>query len=94
MGFFLKSIDVWSIVETGWTPPMTPIAEWIVPQKQTHVVNDKAMNVICQALSPLEVSRISHCETTKEVWEVLETINGGTQLVKSAKLQMLVSQFE
>jgi hypothetical protein len=52
------------------------------------------MNVICQALSPLEVSRISHCETTKEVWEVLETINGGTQLVKSAKLQMLVSQFE
>jgi hypothetical protein len=56
MTFFLKSIDIWHSVETGWTTPETTIAEWIVPQKQTRVVNDKAMNVICQALSPLEFS--------------------------------------
>jgi hypothetical protein len=94
--FKKKSIDVWHIVETGWTPPETAIAEWTIPQKKkkTRVVNEKAMNSICQALSPSEFSRISHCETAKEAWEVLETIYEGTQLVKTAKLQMLVAQFE
>jgi hypothetical protein len=56
MRYFLKSIYVWSIVETGWTPPVTPIAEWIIPQRHSHFVNDKAMNTICQTLSPLEFS--------------------------------------
>jgi hypothetical protein len=40
-----------------------PIAEWTVPQKQTRVVNNKAMNAICQVLSLSEFSRISHYET-------------------------------
>jgi len=77
MRFFLKSINIWHIIETGWNPPTTTIAEWTIPQKQTCVVNDKAMNAICQALSPSKFSRISHCETTKEAWEILETSNVG-----------------
>jgi hypothetical protein len=73
MRFFLKSIDVWHIVEFGWTTSNIAIAEWSVLQKQTHVVNDKAMNAICLALSPTKFLRISHCETAQEVWEILET---------------------
>jgi hypothetical protein len=65
--FFLKkSIDSWQIVETGWTPLETTIAELNIPQTHDRVVNDKAMNAICQAFSPSEFSRISHCETAKE----------------------------
>jgi hypothetical protein len=30
MHFFLKSIDIWQILETGWSPPSTATAEWIV----------------------------------------------------------------
>jgi hypothetical protein len=52
------------------------------------------MNAICSALSPSEFSRISNCETAKEEWDILETTYEGTKLVKSAKLQMLVSEFE
>jgi hypothetical protein len=74
MRIFLKSIDVWSIVETGWIPPVTPIAEWTIPQRHSRVVNDKAINAICQALSPSDFSLISHCETAKEVCEIIETI--------------------
>jgi hypothetical protein len=32
--FFLKSIDCWSIVETGWTKPEDTTLE-LVPQKNT-----------------------------------------------------------
>jgi len=30
MRFFLKAINVWHIVESGWNTPDTTIAEWIV----------------------------------------------------------------
>jgi hypothetical protein len=33
-------------------------------------------------------------ETAQEAWEILKTTYEGTKLVKTAKLQMLVSQFE
>jgi hypothetical protein len=58
MRFFLKSIDCWSIVETGWTKPEDATLE-LVPQKN---------------------ARLSTYE--------------GTKLVKSAKLQLLISRFE
>jgi hypothetical protein len=63
MRFFLKSIDVWSIVESRWTPPDTTIAKWTVLQKQTRVANDRVMNDVCLELSPTEFSRISQCKT-------------------------------
>jgi hypothetical protein len=50
--FFLKSMDIWYIVEFGWTPPETAIAECTVLQKQTRVVNDRVMNALCLAISP------------------------------------------
>jgi len=65
MRFFLKFIDVWHIVESGWTPPETPITEWTTPQTQSRIANDKAINAICQALSPFEFSQISHCEIAR-----------------------------
>jgi hypothetical protein len=91
MRFFLKSIDVWQIVESGWTPPEAPTAEWTIIQTHSRISNDKALNAIYQALSPSEFSRISHCEIAREAWEILETMFEGTKIVQFAKLQMLFS---
>jgi hypothetical protein len=92
MRFFLKSIDCWSIVETGWTK-LEDAALELVPQKNARLSNDKALHALCQALSPSEFAKISNCESAKEAWKILETYEG-TKLVKSAKLQMLISKFE
>jgi hypothetical protein len=81
MRFFLKSIDYWSIVETGWTKP-------------EDTTLDKALHALCQALSLFEFAKISNCELAKEAWQILETTYKGTKLFKSAKLQMLISRFE
>jgi hypothetical protein len=91
--FFLKSIDCWSIVETGWTKPADTTLE-AVPQKNAWLSNDKALHALCQAFSPSEFAKISNCESAKEAWKILETTYEGTTLVKSAKLQMLISKFE
>jgi hypothetical protein len=93
MLFFLKSIDCWSIVETGWTKPEDATLE-LVPQKAARLSNDKALHALCQALSPFEFAKISNCESAQEAWQILEITYEGTKLVKSAKLQMLISKFE
>jgi hypothetical protein len=57
MQFFLKSIDCWSIVETGWTKPADATLE-LVPQKNTRLSNDKALYALCQAFSQTEFAKI------------------------------------
>jgi hypothetical protein len=93
MRFFLKSIDCWKIVETGWTKPEETNLE-LVSKKNARLANNKALHALCQALSPSEFTRISNCETAREAWKILETTYEGTKLVKSTKLQMLISRFE
>jgi hypothetical protein len=92
-GFFLKSIDCWNIVETGWTKPSNATPE-LVNEKNKRLFNDKALHTLCQALSPSEFARISNSETAQEAWHILETTYECTKLVKYAKLQMLISRFE
>jgi hypothetical protein len=93
MRFFLKSIDVWKIVETNWIKP-EETDEITVVQTSARLSNDKALHALCQALSPSEFTRISNCEIAKDALQILETTYEGTKLVKSAKLQMLISKFE
>jgi hypothetical protein len=94
MRFFFKSIDCWGIVKTGWTKPEDATPE-LVPQKNARLSNDKALYAaLCQTLSPSEFAKISYCESAQEAWKILETTYEGTKLVKSAKLQMLISRFE
>jgi len=94
MCFFLKSIDVWQIVETGWTKPEATTAELSIVQNSARLSNEKALYALCQALSTSEFARISNCESAQEAWQILETTYEGTKLVKSVKLQMLISKFE
>jgi len=93
MRFFLKSIDVWKIVETGLIK-LEETDEITVVQTSARFSNDKALHALCQALSPSKFSRISNCEIAKDAWQILETTYEGTKLVKSIKLQMLISKFE
>jgi hypothetical protein len=65
MRFFLKSIDCWSIVETGWTKPEDATLE-VVTQKNPRLSNDKSLHALCQALSRSEFAKISNCESAKE----------------------------
>jgi hypothetical protein len=89
--FFLKSIDVWQIVEIGWTKPKATTVELSIVQNCARLSNDNVLHALCQALSPSEFARISNCESAQEAWQILESTYEGTKIVKSAKLQMLIS---
>jgi hypothetical protein len=65
MRFFLKSIDCWKTLETGWNEPMDTNIE-LVTEKKTRLANDKALHALCQALSLSEFTKISNCRTAQE----------------------------
>jgi hypothetical protein len=83
MCFFLKPIDVWRIVETGWIKPEATTAELSIAQNSTRLSNDKAIHALCQALSPSEFARISNCEFAKETWKILETTYNSVSILAS-----------
>jgi hypothetical protein len=66
MRFFLKSIDVWKIVESGWIKPEDTTDELTVAQTSVRLSNNKALHVLCQTLSLSEFARISNCESAQE----------------------------
>jgi hypothetical protein len=79
MRFFLKSNDIWKIVETGCIKPKDT-DKITVTQTSARLSNDKALHALCQALSLSEFIRISNCEIAKDAWQILETTYEGTKL--------------
>jgi hypothetical protein len=53
---FKKSIDCWQIVESSWTKREDTTLE-LVPARNARLFNNKALNALCQALSPSEFTK-------------------------------------
>ena len=96
MRAFLCAIDesVWGFIENGYVKPTTAKSEWDKVALALANANSKAINAIFCSVSTDEFHRISHVETVKEAWTILETTYEGTKKVKDIKLQMLTTRFE
>ena len=105
MRAFLIAIDerVWQAVEFGWKHPTEvvenvtgpkPRTKWTKDENELSSFNGKGINALFNALNQTEFSRVSACETAKEIWDTLQITHEGTSLVKVQKLQMLTSRFD
>ena len=52
------------------------------------------MNLLYYALSPTEFNRILGCNTTKEIWDMLQLIHERIDQVKETRISMLVHNYE
>jgi hypothetical protein len=59
MRAYLKFVDVWHIVESGWSIPDKTMAEWTTVENRATSTNDKALHSIFTAVTMEEFSRIS-----------------------------------
>ena len=89
---------VWDFVENGYVRPTTAKSEWDKAALALANANSKAINAIFCCVSTNEFHRISHVDTAKEAWTILEmilkTTYEGTKKVKDTKFQMLTTRFE
>ena len=72
MKIFLKTIDAWNIVETGYRAPIIiidnqeidkPMDQWTELENKLQNANARAMNSIICSLDQFEFNRVSHCLT-------------------------------
>ncbi|VFQ66827.1 unnamed protein product [Cuscuta campestris] len=106
MRAFLKSQGgVLRTVETGWTEPVkhsddlsTTTVKKFEDYSRTEVLaaenNDKALNAIFGGVDATQYRLISNCISAKEAWDVLEVTHEGDEKVKTAKYQILMTQYE
>ena len=96
MRAFLCAIDesVWDFTENRYVKPTTVKFECDKAALALANANSKAINAIFCGVSTNEFHRISHVETDKEAWTILETTYEGIKKVKDTKLQMLTTRFE
>ncbi|GAV81971.1 DUF4219 domain-containing protein/UBN2 domain-containing protein, partial [Cephalotus follicularis] len=97
MTIFLQSLDyqLWHIIVNGPRMPTRTI-DGVVSPKPKNEYNDndfrmlqlnfKAKHVLFCAVGPNEFNRISSCDSTKEMWDLLEVTYEGTNEVKESKI--------
>nr|XP_009787259.1 PREDICTED: uncharacterized protein LOC104235235 [Nicotiana sylvestris] len=56
--------------------------------------NFRAKKILVCRIGPDEYNRISTCQSTKEIWEALQTAHEGTTQVKQSKIDMLTTEYE
>ena len=103
MQIFLKTIDAWNIVETGYRIPTItvdyqqiekPKDHWTELENRLQNANARAMNSIICSLDQFEFNRVSHRLTALEIWHILEVTPEGTSQVKESRLAMISSEYE
>ncbi|XP_075079841.1 uncharacterized protein LOC142165115 [Nicotiana tabacum] len=105
MEIFAKAYDVkvWRVIKKGNYPLPTitlPLADpddidsYSKEQLEAVQVNNKARNLLHNAIRGEEYEKISSCDTTKEMWDKLEVTYEGTSKVKETHINMLVHDYE
>ena len=56
--------------------------------------NAKAKKLLYFGLGPDEYTRISECESAKEIWDALQIAHEGTNQVKQSRIELLMRKYE
>jgi len=56
--------------------------------------NAKAKKLLYFGLGPDEYTRISECESAKDIWEALQVVYEGTNQVKHSRIELLMRKYE
>ena len=96
--------ELWMIIENGpLIPKKATEGVKIIPKKpQEFNANDfkmmeknaKAKKLLYFGLRPDEYTRISECESAKEIWDALRVAHKGTNEVKQSRIQLLMRKYE
>ncbi|XP_004514880.1 uncharacterized protein [Cicer arietinum] len=106
MKLFLKSQDtgMWRIIkyenfiqridQNDSTCAEKKEVEWTIEYKAKVLLNSKAQLILSCALSREESERVDEYDTTKKVWDTLQTHHEGTSHVKETRIDIGVQKFE
>lgn len=105
MRAFLQSRDFqsWVLVVNGYVAPVVAEGEGTVPKDiglytpaeiLSAKQNSEGLNAIIHAIAPSLHHHVSTCATSKQAWDILESVFEGNSSEKEARLQNLCSEWE
>ncbi|XP_070025255.1 COP1-interactive protein 1-like [Nicotiana sylvestris] len=97
--------ELWDIICDGPHVPMKKLEETgPLVSKGRRDYNDidrkvveknyRPKKILMCGVGPDEYNRVSACDTTKEIWEALQTAHEGNTQVKQSKIDMLTTKYE
>ena len=81
------------ITEDGKSIPKEP-KEFNAEDYKMMEKNAKAKKLLYFGLGPDEYTRISECESAKEIWDALQIAHEGTNQVKQSRIELLMRKYE
>jgi hypothetical protein len=84
--------QIWQSIVDGYTTPTVPLTNDKALKLSEN--NSKAINALLNGLSDMVFTKVSHCKSSKEIWDKLQNIYEGDSKVKATKLQTYRGQFE
>jgi len=94
---------IWETIENGPFIPQVkkddalvnkPSSKWIEAESKKAKFDWISKNIITFALRCDEFFRVSQCNSTKEMWDILEVTHEGTNDVKRATKHALIQEYE
>ena len=96
--------ELWMIIKNGPLIPTKTIEDGsMVPKKHEEFnsgdfkmmeKNARAKNLLYFGLGPDEYTRISECNSAKEIWDALQVAHEGTNQVKQSRIELLMRKYE
>ena len=99
-----KDYELWMLVKHGpLIPKVTKEDGKVVIKKPKEFdsenykmieKNTKAKKLLYFGLGPDEYTRISECESAKDIWDALQVEHEGTNQVKQSRIKLLMRKYE
>ena len=99
-----EDYELWMLIKNGPLIPKATQADGKVIIKKPEEFdsddyrmmekNAKAKKLLYFGLGPDEYTRISECESAKEIWDALQIAHEGTNQVKQSRIELLMRKYE
>ena len=86
-----QGFEIWQSIVYGYIAPVVPPTNDKAVKFSEN--NSKAKNALLNCLSDMIFTKVAHCKSAKEIWDMLRNIYEGDSKVKATKLQTYKVQF-
>jgi hypothetical protein len=87
-----QGFQVWKSIVDGYTAPTVPPTNDKAVKLDEN--NSKAKNALLNVLGDIVLTKVTHCKSTKDIWDKLRNIYEGYSKVKATNLQTYRGQFK
>ena len=99
-----EDYELWMLIKNGPLIPTKVIEDRSKVHKKPEEFNAddfkmmeknaKAKKLLYFGLGPDEYTRISECESAKDIWDALQVAHEGTNQVKQSRIELLMRKYE